>query len=296
MPPHLDLDLLRTFVHVVDCGGFTRAGERVHRTQSTISQQIRRLEETVARPLLLRQGRTVELTEEGEALLGIARRMLALQDEAEAVLVRREATEVVRLGIPEDFTGRRLAAVLGTFARAHPRIRLDVRCDLASCLIRDFERGELDVALVKSETELPGAVVHWPEPLRWAGPAHHPLPDRSCLPLALFPQGCLFRRLALERLDRAGIQWRIAFTSPSLRGLQAAVAGGIAFSIFGTMTESADIAWLDARALGLPDLPDIRFALLAQAGGGAVRARLVDTIAEVVESRSRPESLKIDAA
>lgn len=282
-----DLDLLRTFVHVVDCGGFTRAGERVHRTQSTISQQIKRLEDSVGRPLLVRQGRTVELTEAGETLIGYARRMLALQDEAQTLLVRRDAAEIVRLGIPEDFAGRHLPRVLAAYARAHPQVRLDVRCDLACNLMRDFDHGDLDVALVKAEAELPGAVASWPEPMRWAASIHHPLPDPSCVPLALFHQGCIFRRLALEMLDRTGIPWRIAYSSPSLQGIQAAVASGMAISPLGSLAEISDLRWLEDGALGLPPLPAIRFSLLAQPGGTLARAQLVDGIAGTVDALQR---------
>jgi DNA-binding transcriptional LysR family regulator len=282
-----DLDLLRTFVHVVDCGGFTRAGERVHRTQSTISQQIKRLEDQVGRPLLLRQGRTVVLTEAGETLIGFARRMLALQNEAQALLVRREASEIIRLGIPEDFAGRHLPRVLAAYARAHPEVRLDVRCDLACNLLRDFEHGDLDVALVKGEAEQPGAIASWPEPMRWAASAHHPLPQAVAVPLALFHQGCIFRRLALEMLDRAGIAWRIAYSSPSLQGLQAAVASGMAISPLGTLAHTDGLRWLDDGALGLPPLPAIRFSLLSQPGASAARAQLTAGIAETVETAQR---------
>ena len=111
----LDLDLLRSFVSVVDAGGFTRAGERVHRTQSTVSQQIRRLEESVGRPLLHRNGKQATPTEEGERLLSYARRILALAEEARDVVARPTTDGVVRLGITEDFAANRLARVLSRF-------------------------------------------------------------------------------------------------------------------------------------------------------------------------------------
>lgn len=282
-----DLDLLRTFVHVVDCGGFTRAGERVHRTQSTISQQIKRLEDAIGRPLLVRQGRGVLLTEAGETLIGFARRMLALQDEAQSLLVRRDAAEIIRLGIPEDFAGRHLPRVLAAYTRTHPQVRLDVRCDLACTLLKDFEHGELDVALVKAEAEQPGAVASWPEPLRWAVSAAHPLPERSCLPLVVFGQGCIFRRLALEHLDRAGLAWRVAYSSSSLQSVQAAVASGIGVSPLGSLAEMPDLRWLAEGELDLPALPAIRFSLLAQPGGSAARAELVAGIAETVDAVQR---------
>src|SRR5256714_13405147 len=121
----LDLDLLRSFVSVVDMGGFTRAGERVHRTQSTVSQQIRRLEETFGRPLLHRDGKQIRPTEEGERLLSYARRLLALAEEARDAVSRPAGDGVVRLGLPEDFAAPRLTEMLSDFARSPPGLRLN---------------------------------------------------------------------------------------------------------------------------------------------------------------------------
>src|ERR1700735_3304818 len=123
----LDLELLRSFVSVVDAGGFTRAGERIHRTQSTVSQQIKRLEENVGQPLLNRSGKDVTPTEAGERLLSYARRLLALEEEARDVLARPGNEGAVRLGVPEDFAAYRLGKVLGAFLRSHSHPRLRCR-------------------------------------------------------------------------------------------------------------------------------------------------------------------------
>ena len=125
----LDLDLLRSFVSVVEAGGFTRAGERVHRTQSTVSQQIKRLEEDVGQTLLIRSGKDVTPTEAGERLLSYARRLLSLAEEARDVVAQPGNEGAVRLGIPEDFAAYRLAKLLAAFSRSHPNMRLDVRAD-----------------------------------------------------------------------------------------------------------------------------------------------------------------------
>ena len=149
----LDLNLLRSFVSVVDMGGFTRAGERVHRTQSTVSQQIRRLEQTFGRPLLHRDGKHIRPTEEGERLLSYARRLLALAEEARDVVSRPTGDSVVRLGLPEDFAAYRLTEMLSEFARSRPGLRLHVRCGKSVQLRRALERHDLDLALVKREIE-----------------------------------------------------------------------------------------------------------------------------------------------
>src|SRR3954466_19768 len=139
----LDLELLRTFVSVVEAGGFTRAGERVHRTQSTVSQQIKRLEEDIGQVLLHRDGKDVRPTEAGERLLSYARRLLALAEEARDVVARPDSEGAIRLGIPEDFAAYRLTKLLAAFSRSHPGVRLDVRADQSKFLKRDLERGDL---------------------------------------------------------------------------------------------------------------------------------------------------------
>lgn len=163
----LDLDLLHSFVSVVDAGGFTRAGERVHRSQSTVSQQIRKLEEALECALFIRDGRQIQLTEDGERLLGYARRMLALSTEVREAVSGRQRVDVVRLGIPDDFAPEALTALLAAYVRERPTLRLSVRCDLSAALTRSLERGDLDVALLKRE---PGAGMgHGRGPGRVAG-------------------------------------------------------------------------------------------------------------------------------
>ncbi len=223
----MDLDLLHSFVSVVDTGGFTRAGERVHRTQSTVSQQIRKLEAGLGCELFLREGRQVRLTEDGERLLGYARRMLALSTEIREVVSGAARVEVLRLGVPDDFSVQRLTAMVADFARAHPGLRISMRCDLSMALHRAMERGELDVALLKREPGLPGAQAVWPERLVWlCGPSMPAeLPDP--VPLVLFPQGCLYRNRAIHALESTGRRWRIAYESANVNGLLAALEGGL---------------------------------------------------------------------
>src|SRR5882757_5117214 len=168
MPPMFDLELLRSFVSVVDSGGFTRAGERVHRTQSTVSQQIKRLEDDVGQPLLDRSGKDVTPTEAGERLLSYARRLLSLAEEARDVVGKPGSEGAVRLGIPEDFAAYRLTKLLASFSRARPGLRLDVRVDQSTYLRRDLERGELDLALFKRGAgEKGGGIAVWPERVHW---------------------------------------------------------------------------------------------------------------------------------
>ncbi|WP_246472438.1 LysR substrate-binding domain-containing protein [Azospirillum tabaci] len=280
----MDLGLLRTFVSVVDAGGFTRAGERVHKTQSTVSQQIRRLEEQVGLPLLDRNSRAVALTDDGERLLGYARRLLALNDEANAVLSGRPAAEVVRLGVPEDYAVERLPRLLADFARANRRLRLDVRCDLSVRLRADVECGDLDIALVKQEPGRPGALRTWREPLCWVGPAAEDLHREDPLPLVLFPQGCVYRNRAVHELERAGRRWRVAYSSPNHAGVRAAVSGGLGVSVLPHSALPPGARFLGA-ADGMPALPETELALLI---GGAARSAGVEMVSALL-TESLPE-------
>jgi DNA-binding transcriptional LysR family regulator len=276
----LDLDLLRSFVSVVEAGGFTRAGERVHRTQSTVSQQIRRLEETFGRPLLHRTGKHATPTEEGERLLSYARRILALAEEARDVVARPAGDGVVRLGIPEDFAANRLARVLSKFARSRPGLRLDVRCDLSVKLRSDLERGELDLALMKRDAGGTGAIAAWPENLNWVTSRSHPIdPHHNPIPLAVFPQGCLYRNRAIHALEAAGRGWHIAYTSPNFAGIQAAVSAGLGVSILPEASLLADHRVLQ-RKDGFPAITNTELALIAAPDASPATRRLADLLAD----------------
>jgi len=280
----LDLDLLRSFVSVVDSGGFTRAGERVHRTQSTVSQQIRRLEDTFGRPLLHRNGKQATPTEEGERLLSYARRILALAEEARDVVARPTGDGIVRLGIPEDFAANRLAKVLSKFARSRPGLRLDVRCDLSVKLRNDLERGELDLALMKRDRGDAGAIASWPEHLQWVTSRSHPIdPRRDPVPLAVFPQGCLYRNRAIHALEAAGRAWHIAYTSPNFSGVQAAVSAGLGISILPDAAMLADHHVLTAKD-GFPTITNTELVLVATPNASPATRRLADLLAEFCDA------------
>jgi DNA-binding transcriptional LysR family regulator len=280
--PVLDLDLLRSFVSVVDAGGFTRAGERVHRTQSTVSQQIRRLEDALGRELVHRNGRQASPTEEGERLLSYARRILALAEEARDVVARPAGEGVVRLGIPEDFAAYRLPALLSQFVRARPGLRLDVRCGLSVRLARDLERGELDLALFKRDAAdgatRPAAIARWPERLHWVASRRYSVEHDSSVPLAVFEQGCLYRNRAIHALEAAGRAWHIAYSSPNLPGIQAAVSAGLGVSILADVAILADHRVLGRRD-GFPPIPNTELALVAAPDATPAARRLADVLA-----------------
>ena len=243
----VELDLLRTFVAVVEAGGFTRAAERVNRTQSTVSQQIRKLEEDLGRRLIDRSGAVPAVTEEGELLLGYARRLLALAAEAREALRGPGRRPVLRLGVPEDFAGRRLTDLLSGFARACPELRLDTTSGWSVEIRRLLDAGELDLGLVKRDTGEGRCLARWPERLAWvAGQAADLAADP--LPLALFPPGCIYRSRAVAALEAAGRRWHVGFVGQGLAGVQAAVASGLGIGLL-----PADTVGATHRRLGPGD-------------------------------------------
>jgi DNA-binding transcriptional LysR family regulator len=280
----LDLELLRSFVSVVDSGGFTRAGERVHRTQSTVSQQIKRLEEDVGQPLLNRNGKDVTPTEAGERLLSYARRLLSLAEEARDVVARPGHEGAVRLGVPEDFAAYRLAKLLAAFSRSHPGLRLDVRADQSTYLKRDLDRGDLDLALFKRGAGEKGGIAVWPERVHWVTSKSHPRnTSAGSVPLIGFPAGCLYRAGAVHALESAGRTWHMAYTSSSLAGIQAAVAAGLGLSILSEIAIQSDHRVLTAKD-GFKPIDKTEVALVASPDASPATLRLADRLAEFCDS------------
>jgi DNA-binding transcriptional LysR family regulator len=258
-----DLDLLRSFVSVVDAGGFTRAGERVHRTQSTVSQRISRLEERLGCALFRREGRKALLTEDGERLLGYARRILALSSELCDTVGKTAQVEVVRLGLPDDFAVPALTEIVSAFARGRPEVRLSVCCDLSCRLSVALAQGELDVVLLKREPGAGSSIAAWPERLHWVG-ARAALPDAEApARLVVRPVGCLYRERAIHALERSGRRWRIVYESPNLPGILAALQGGLGVSLLDEQ------AWEDASTVlddAFPTIAPTELALIARPG------------------------------
>ena len=217
----LDLELLRSFVSVVDPAASPAPANASTAPDRPCSQQIKRLEDDVGQPLLNRNGKDVTPTEAGERLLSYARRLLALAEEARDVVARPESEGAVRLGVPEDFAAYRLAKLLATFSRSRPGLRLDVRADQSANLKRELERGELDLALFKRAAGEKGGIAAWPEHVHWVTSKNHPRDTRTgSVPLIGFPAGCLYRAGAIHALESAGRNWHMTYTlqtSPASR-------------------------------------------------------------------------------
>ena len=262
---NLDMDVLRSFAAGVELGSFARASARVGRSQSAVSAQLKKLEEQVGRPLLRKQGRGLVPTEAGETLLSYARRLLELNDEAVAAVRDAEVEGWARLGLPQDFAELWLPEVLGRFARRHPRVRVEARAERNSALLGRVETGELDLALAWGEPRGVHAERLAELPIAWIGPAGGGPTRRpgEPLPLVAFEPPCRFRDAGIAALDRAGIPWRLAFTSPGLAGLWAAVAAGLGVSARTRAGLPGAVRALGPAEAGLPALPRIALSLHA---------------------------------
>lgn len=259
--PPFDFDLLRTFVAIVDCGSFTKAAVHVGRTQSTVSLQIKRLEQGLGRQVFDRRGKSFSLTRDGEMVLGYARRMLQIADDVRSRLLEPEIAGTVRLGAAEDFYSVQLPELLARFARLHPRVLLEVRCDGSASLLEAFARGEFDLVLCKREPQAPrdGARI-WRKPLAWTAAERFILDHGAPLPLVLAPRPDPYRRRALASLDALGRSWRIVYTSPSLAGAEAAVRAGLGVTVLERDRLTSGFVSLGPES-GLPDLEDAEVAL-----------------------------------
>lgn len=281
MTPLLDLELLRTFVAIVEGGGFTRAGERLHKSQSTVSQQVGRLERRLEAALLERTTRGVALTERGELLLGYARRLLALNEEAAAALAAPRLEGRVRLGAAQEIADGGLAEVLAHFTRLYPGVRLEVRVDANRRLREAVADGSLDLAVLFQERGSGGEVVGQLERVWVAAHGFRPPPGEP-LPLVLFDAPCLFRDAALAALEGAGMSWRIALTTPSLSGARAAVRAGLGV---GVRTSQWVEESLQILGDGMPPLPPIELALHRRAeADGEAAERLRQSVLAALES------------
>ncbi len=224
MPTNLPTELLRSFVAIVDSGSMLRATERVFVTQSALSLQMKRLEETVLTPLFHREGRRLSLTPAGQTLLGHARDILALNDRAVVALTGDALAGPARVGLVQDFAETLLSGVLARFAQLNPDTQLQVRVAGSPELLELLRSDRLDVILCMGAYDDPAAART--VPMVWHGEPD--LAQQDVLPLAILEAPCRFRDAALAALEREGRSYRVALETPSLSALRAAVQSGLA--------------------------------------------------------------------
>lgn len=281
-----DLDVMRTFVTGIELGNFAKAADRLGRSTSAVSAQLKKLEEQVGSPILRKSGRGMLPTAAGETLLAYGRRLLELNDEAAAAVRGVDLEGWIRLGIPEDFGERILTDVLGRFARAHPRVRIEARIARNATLLDLITAGQLDLALTWDS----GITTPYSEHLRdfamhWIGAADQPWhahhSSAAPLPLVALEAPCLMRSYATNALDRANIPWRLSFTSPSLSGIWAAVAAGLGLTVRTTVGLPQHLRVISAPTL--PALPILGLSLhRLEAEPDVAVQRLRDIIVEAL--------------
>lgn len=278
--PLLDNDLLRTFVAISDTGSFTRAAQRIHRTTSAVSMQVKRLEETLGRALFLREGRVVTLTPDGEALLSYGRRMLRINQEAMSRFLAPAVDGRVRFGAPDDFGTRFLPTILARFAAIYPTVEVDVVLAPSVSLMSQLDSGNLDLTLItagSAEARPEQGVIVYTERLVWAGLNGGRAREEDPVRLALAGLGCPWRGTALAALDAAGKSYRIAYNSEHVQAQLAAVLADLAIAPLPYSYITSPIALVDPRC-GLPELGNYHILMIKGAEMGPAAEALAEQV------------------
>ncbi|GAA2249615.1 LysR family transcriptional regulator [Streptomyces ruber] len=256
-----DPSQLRTFLAVAQTLSFTQAARRLGLRQSTVSQHVRRLEEAAGRQLFSRDTHSVELTEDGEAMLGFARRLLEVHEQATAFFTGTRLRGRLRFGASEDFVLTRLPEILERFRSDHPEVDLELTVELSGTLHEMLAAGRLDLVLAKRRPEGPRGELVWRDRLVWIGAERLRLDPGRPVPLIVYPAPGVTRARAFEALERAGRPWRVACTSGSLSGLVAAARAGLGVMAHARGLVPPGLARVPDRA-GLPELGEVDFALV----------------------------------
>ena len=282
--PLLDLDVLRTFVAIAETGSFTLAASSVFRTPSAVSMQIKKLEETLGVSVFSRDARSVSLTQDGEMLMGYARRMLALNREAVSKFIVPDIAGVVRLGSPDDYGERVLPNVLRRFAQTHPSIAVDVTIDMSVNLRRRLAERQLDITLFTVCRNVPAdAEILLTEPVVWAGAKGGCAYLREPLPVSLWEEGCVWRADALEALGREGRDYRVAYMSAHTAGQRAAILADLAVAPLPKSFIGDDIVALGPQE-GLPTLSNYNLAMIVAPDASAPVLAAADHIRATFEA------------
>ena len=277
----LPTELLRALVAVADSGGMTRAAEGLGRTQPAVSLQIKRLEEAVGQVLFDRTNRAFGLTPAGDTLIGYARRILLLHDEAVARVMRPEPAGAVRVGLPNDFAVTLLSGILGDFAAEFPDVSLEVGCALSHSLLDALGSGDWDMVVAMTGGEPhPAAARIWDKRLVWCGAAGTGADDSNPVPLIAYPEGCTYRKRMIDALERSGRGWRVAYSSASLAGLTAAVQAGLGVTALSERTAPPELIY---KGAGLPPPANVSVGLYVGEGLSDAAVRLVNFMIDALD-------------
>lgn len=262
--PLLELDLLKTLVAIHETGNFSAAAEVVFRTPSAVSMQVKRIEELLGRPVFKRDSRSVILTEDGEMLLSHARRVLALNQQLVSKFITPEISGVVRLGAIDHATEQFLPMALRRFAETHPGVTVDVTVENSELQESLFKKNELDIAITTvcdaTIRENGAEVLYW-EQLVWAGLKCGVAAEQVPLPVSVWEEGCVWRRAAIDGLEKQQRDYRITFKSAHIAGQKAGLAADLAIAPLPLSSCTGDIVALD-ESFGLPELPKYALGML----------------------------------
>ena len=278
-PQRLDTDLLRTFLTVARHANVTRGAEALHRTQSAVSIQIKRLEESLAARLFRREPRGVSLTEAGERLRAAAERIVGDLDETVQAFRADPTGGLVRVGIPEEYGAEVLPTILADFSARFPAVEVFVRCGFSVEFPEAIRRGELDLAVFADCQHFGQSDTLIRDPMAWVASRPWRCRDDDPVPLALFDRACAWRDVAIQALEDAGQPYRIVFSSESTAGIKAAIATGLAVGVLARSTLESSMLVL-GREHGLPPLPDSVLLLLRGSDGSLA----IDAMAAAIES------------
>lgn len=266
----LQIDWLKCFVAVVDAGSLSAAAGEIHRSQSAVSMQIRKLEEAVGKRLLDRNARGLQLTTDGQSLLGYARRIIDLEAEAKAGFGAAQLTGRVRLGVPDDYAAKYLTPVLRRFAPRYSGVEIELVCEQSPSLIPRVAAGDLDLALISRDNARRGTLL-FHEPLVWVGSPQFELWRRDPLPVALYEDASLARRSALNTLAKQGRRHKLVYNSSSLAGQIAAVESGLAIAALTQCSVPAHLQILGTEE-GLGPLEPMQVAVYRSAASRDAKA------------------------
>lgn len=275
----VDLDLLRTFLAIAETGSFSKAAEKVFRTPSAVSMQVKKLEETLGRAVLVRDSRSVSLTTDGEMLLGYARRMIALSNEMMARFITPDMEGTVCLGAPDDYGARIMPDVLKRFAQSHPNVQVNVIIETSEQLHERFNNGGLDVMVYTAQTDMadPQAHVLLDEPLVWAGVKGGCAHTREPLPLSMWEEGCAWRNKAVKALADQNRSYRIAYMTAHTMAQRAAIISDLAVAPFPQSFIEDPLVALDERH-GLPPLDNYQIRLRLKDNPGCCSQAVADHV------------------
>lgn len=290
MRRNIDTALLRSFVAVAETGSMTTAAKQLHLTQAAVSQQIKRLEELLERPLFEREARKLTLTTGGGMLLAKAPRLLALNDEIWASLTAPDFAGEIRLGVPSDIISPYIPPILRSFDKAWPQVRVYIVAGVTVDLLEQLKNGDIDLCLTTEQSPRRGGEKLLREPLVWVGAPGGTAYLRDPLPVALGDQSCIFRNAVLEHLAKAGRDWRSVCDTSAMQPLYVSVEADLGVTALLASSVPSNLAILGPDG-NLPRLPDFHICLyLPRAGSSDIADELARHIRQALAQGQRAQA------